>query len=489
MMSLELVGMVQIAAFAVAYWLRGMTGVLIALGACLPLSASAAIYIGWIGVPVPTMAIVLTAGFAIVIDPGRVRVITNILRPRAPVVIFTILTAYAVFSAVFFPRLLDGVTRVYTLDRSVEGVGSTVSRLPLVPLSPGGGNLTQSVYFLSSLLTLALLSAVLTGSRERSGVPLFGAAAFTFLFFGALDVFDGIGPVGTILEYVRNADYRILSEHKIFGFDRIIGASAEASTFGAVGVILFAYFAFRFTETRETVDLGLTVAILCFIVLSLSSTAYVGVVFILTLLVLSQGLAISRYLNPLAAVAVSLLALIALLAVGALWVSGFGATIEAIVDNLVFSKLETSSGLERGEWAMQSFRNFLETGGIGVGLGSSRPNGWPFAVLGQLGLLGAALWIAFLATTVFRPLPRGRSAEDARTRAIIRPARAAAIAVLFAATLSSPLVDLGYFFMTAAAIMTTARASVPDPGAAPVRSGFRSAGTSAGPPVRGGLPR
>lgn len=459
-MTPQLIGLVQVAAFLAAYAFAGMRGVLGALGASLPMSASAAVYIGSIGVPVPTMAVFLTAGFALVVDPRRERAAVGFLRPAMPVLVFALLTAFALVSAVFFPRIMEGVTHVYSLDRSAQGVGSAASRLPLVLLGPSSGNFTQSVYLLSSLLMLAVLVPLFRRSPPDALLTV-KVAAISHLLFAVLDLFYSTGLTTLVMDTVRNADYAILENHAIAGLRRVIGATAEASIFGSVGVSLFAFFLFRWSDSRSAVDGVLALALLIFAAASLSSSAILGLALVLPLWLLSRGAEIGRYLNPVAAIGLSAAALALIFGFGALWVSSLGGTVDSVIDNLVYRKLGSSSGIERSEWAMQSLRNFTETGGLGVGLGSSRPNGWPTAVLGQLGIVGAVLWLVFLAVSVFRPLPRATTAEAARIRAAVRPARAMAFAIVFTATLSSPLVDLGYLFMTAAAIAVAARLREP----------------------------
>ena len=68
------------------------------------------------------------------------------------------------------------------------------------------------------------------------------------------------------------------------------------------------------------------------------------------------------------------------------------------------NKSTWDSALERGSWNAQSLRNFIDTYGIGVGLGSTRSSSWPISVLAQLGIIGAITFgvaIATLASSLF----------------------------------------------------------------------------------------
>ncbi|HUG62853.1 MAG TPA: hypothetical protein VMP03_13470, partial [Methylomirabilota bacterium] len=346
---------------------------------------------------------------------------------------------------------------VYSLDREAAGASTLSSSLPLIELAPSSGNVTQSIYLISSLILLFTCTVVFVAAPFSETI-LLRSAATAHLTFGVIDMFSSIGAVELFFEYIRTGDYAMLIGQEITGFRRLIGAAPEASAFGGLSVGMFAYFLSAWTETRSRTNFVFAALLLAFTIMSLSSTAYVALAFTICFWVAMAGLARARIFNVGGSIMVSLVTVMLVAAAFVLINSEFYNTVESVLNNLVFDKLESQSGVERGDWARQSVQNFIDTGGLGVGLGSSRPNGWPTAVLGQLGVVGAVLWGIFLLMTILRPLPNGMSPSTKIARQSISPARAGALTVLFGASLSSPQVDPGYFFMTYVAAILAHRA-------------------------------
>lgn len=77
-----------------------------------------------------------------------------------------------------------------------------------------------------------------------------------------------------------------------------------------------------------------------------------------------------------------------------------------MIASATINKSTSESAIERGVWSARSIGNFIETYGMGVGLGSTRSSSWPISVLVQLGIVGAAgfgIAIATLAESLVRP--------------------------------------------------------------------------------------
>src|SRR5262245_33483415 len=81
------------------------------------------------------------------------------------------------------PRLFWGQTSVFGLRSDTGGI------VPLWPLEPGSGNLTQSMYFAADLVCFALVCAYAGGAsgRRRLGAAVLAAATVN-LIFAALDL-------------------------------------------------------------------------------------------------------------------------------------------------------------------------------------------------------------------------------------------------------------------------------------------------------------
>jgi hypothetical protein len=125
------------------------------------------------------------------------------------------------------------------------------------------------------------------------------------------------------------------------------------------------------------------------------------------------------------------------------------------------SKASSASAQERGYWNAMSLQSLLDTGGLGVGLGSSRASGWAIAVVSQLGVLGAVFMVS-----LFVLLLRGPSGLRARTDAeqdaldLATSVRALAAAGLVGACIGSGSADPGVPFFISLAVVTACRATL-----------------------------
>src|SRR5690606_2854494 len=98
----------------------------------------------------------LTVGVAtlrLLFDPRR-----GPIALPAPTIAFGIFAFYALFSATVLVRLFAGQFQVFSLSRTVQGARiDTAFASVLVPLSPGGSNLSQSFYILLAFAVFVAL--------------------------------------------------------------------------------------------------------------------------------------------------------------------------------------------------------------------------------------------------------------------------------------------------------------------------------------------
>src|SRR5262249_42197269 len=63
------------------------------------------------------------------------------------------------------------------------------------------------------------------------------------------------------------------------------------------------------------------------------------------------------------------------------------------LDLLVFSKTTSPSAVERGSWNMLAYENFLDSSGLGVGLGTNRTSNFLLALLSNVGVPGTIFFL------------------------------------------------------------------------------------------------
>jgi hypothetical protein len=272
------------------------------------------------------------------------------------------------------------------------------------------------------------------------------------LVFAALDLITYYTNTSEILSFIRNANYGLLNETELAGSKRIVGSFVEASSFGAATLGYFAFSGKLWLEgvhPRLTLILaGLSFGCLLF---STSSTAVVGLgVFLIVVYVHAVFNALRRRPNPqtwwfMAATPIAAPLLMVAIALNESTSIYFGG----LLDELVFNKMSTESGIERSSWNAQGLQNFVDTFGFGVGNGSMRASSFPVSVLASLGVIGALTMALFLITVFLSGLKRK---DNAIRNAYRNAAKYACLSWLIAATVSGALVDLGLPFFAFAAL-------------------------------------
>ena len=280
---------------------------------------------------------------------------------------------------------------------------SALSRCRSLPVS---GNISQTGYFLLGGFTAIALTLIFF-HRDRFDLVRKGVLLFVIAHtaMGLIDFACKLGGVGDLLEPIRTASYVMLTETSEAGFARITGAYSEASGFGGMSLACIAFVYVDWRRTGSRLSAALTVVLLVLLLLSTSSTAYVGMAVLALPLAASLGTRIGRGRldrPDLAILIVGFAGLIAFLAVLIYNERAFDA-FGQLIDTMVINKHSSSSGQERAYWNSKSLEALVDTSGFGLGFGSSRASSWPIAVLSQLGVIGA-LMMAGLLFVVLRGL-------------------------------------------------------------------------------------
>ncbi|GHE61630.1 hypothetical protein GCM10019059_21260 [Camelimonas fluminis] len=399
---------------------------------------------------------------------------------RAPMLSLTLLAlmVYSVMTAIILPRLFAGETSVF-----VPVNGAIVETV----LAPVTGNISQTAYFVLGIMTCIALGATLNNTGRlvlvSKGLIL---CALLNVTLGAIDLAAKASGVGDVLEVIRTASYAMLTDVEHAGFFRISGAHSEASAFGAA---IFISMVFCSTYSRLTGDrrVGmLAVASLALLLLSTSSSAYGCLAIYMICL---AGKALFNLLQGRVRKVDLLLvfaALVCVAAVIAIYLHNGNAfdRIQQLLDAAIFNKASSASAAERGYWNSRSLTTFLETGGLGVGMGSSRASNWLIAVLSQTGVIGAVLQ-ALLAATLLRALPPSRS-DASNLPALYEAARMTGLATLVPSLLAGGSADPGMLFFICVAVAQSARQSMQ--AQAPVAASSPARRLAAGDNVHTGSP-
>jgi len=356
-----------------------------------------------------------------------------------------------VLTAIYVPRFLAGVTGILTVDRNSIDTGGSVT-----PLHPVSGNFTQSVYAIGGVVAFFAIRALLEHpermTRFRDAMLLLAALDCSSAILNLAEFYAHFPPT---LTYVRTA-YALYDAYEgAGGLMRIHGTFSETSSFSGFTLPLFAFtFCLWQNRVRSTYSGILAALTMLFLMISTSTTAYVGIVLYasaLTFVLVYRG-----YIKgtvPRIGVLITG-AMLGIVLIGSLFVldTKVGKALTDYLDVVIFKKLESESGVERSSWNQHCWENFIDTYGLGVGLGSARGSSLLMVLLANLGALGTLCFIAFL-MSVLKGLTTTGEVEPVR-----EASRQAVLAALSSAVVSAATFDMGIVFYAAAAA-----ASVPQP--------------------------
>lgn len=421
-------------------------GVLLAL---TPLGAAAAVNLPAVGgASIGVADLATLALFTLVcLTPAGLPALLGSARPFSPGFWLVLLMAWCVVSAMFMPRVFAGETQVFSISRTANEDGIAVN-----PLRPGTGNLTQLFRMLLGICLFACM-ATLMRLRPDPGRVVAAVALATGLHFGLgwLDVLSAAAGVPQLLDPIRTANYAILSDHYFLGTKRMIGGFPEASAFGFYSLGLFGFWLAYWVQAPQTRLAPWMLALSAIALLrATSSSAYAAAVaFLITwglwmILVHLRAEAARRGLRIFATLLFA--GWCALLLIFAAY--QLADPVTDFLDRALFDKLDSQSGVERMSWNAQAWQNFLETRGMGAGLGSVRASNWLIAALGSLGVVGTALFLAFLGATARVPAPD----NPAGMHATIGGLKAGCLAMLLSAMLTHATPDLGLVFFALAGL-------------------------------------
>ena len=451
-MTLELIGAICLLAGLLILWKGPKLGFYLFCPTTL-LGAAAAIKLPAVGGASIQPAHLLLAFLALAVlfrTKLRQAALQSLVFPNAGFW-FMLFVVYGCISAFFLPRIFADLTYVFSLARYGEEVG-----IQVLPLAPRASNITQAAYLVGDLVCFAVVAAYARTGGATIIARSIVLTAVLCLVFAAADVVTYATNTQELLSFVRNANYRMLHDGEVVGLKRIVGSFSEAGAYSYAALGLYAFTLALWLESYPLRHLGVICGLLLTILLSTSSTAYASV-FVFSLMVLlncllrsARGTATSRQVTYIGLAFVVLpLVLMATMLLPGVW-----NIITSLFDATIVNKLASQSGLERMRWNGQALVAFLDTGGMGAGLGSVRASSFIVALAASVGVPGVLLFGAFLVRLSRMPpmQPGSRSMEAM----VMRAGGVACLAQFIAASISAAGADLGLFFSIGAGL-----ASVP----------------------------
>lgn len=337
---------------------------------------------------------------------GPARVLGLALAPQRLMLLFLFWLVAAVTTA-FMPRLFENAVMVVP----IRGILSETA-----PLRPTAQNLSQFAYLTISVFGVFAFAQILQSATTRQhalkAMCLGGAVTAAT---GFLDYASQFVPLTPVLAPFRTASYALAIDVEVLGAKRVVGLMPEASAFGGLclafmGAVYF-YRRAIFDETIRNVWAPITLGLLAVCAwLSTSSGTYVGLFLLAVVAAIEWGLrahvngrTYSIYRQGLG----SELSVVVTLVVGVaamliIWPQVLDP-VYSLIDRMVLQKSSSDSYAERGMWRTIAMASLFETYGFGVGLGGTRASSSMVAVFSGAGIIGGALYYAFVLQNLLRP--------------------------------------------------------------------------------------
>lgn len=358
---------------------------------CTLFGGSAALVVPILGsstIPPAQCALVFMLARLMLPGSGRSEAVKAALRNN---IFLGLYAAYGLAIAFIGPRLFAGHVDVAPLR-----FDNPKFLLQTTPLAPTPQNITASVYIVGTFLFGVAAHAA---SREpdawRKIVNTAVLLAAVHVFFGVSGALLGSTPYADFIALIRNANYAQLNQE--FGsLSRISGIFPETSSYSTYG---FAWFVFLFECWYRNISpwrTGLAAAAVAMTLLfTTSSTAYFSIagyaaIFTLRHLFAQQGVPYRKVVILICTLIFGLSAICIVMLTAPQFADEFSDMVELVT----VGKQNSESGIQRAFFARTGLTAFIESYGIGIGPGSFRSSSFLAAMIGSVGLLGAAFFVA-----------------------------------------------------------------------------------------------
>lgn len=350
----------------------------------------------------------------------------------------------AIITTLFMPRYFAWQVEIVPM-RALSGQPDL--------LQPTTQNVSQLIYLGISVAAVFAFARLLqsSGMREHALKAICLGSAIAVIT-GSLDLATRWFPIGPVLEPFRTATYALLTDVEVLDTKRVVGLTPEASSYGAlcIGFLSSLYFfrrAMPKSKLRDVFVPALMALLALFVWLSTSSSAYLGLAVLAALMGLdwlARAAVSNRNLLWRRDLIIEFWAAFGMVAFALLVVIAEPSLLDPItnmIDEVVFQKAHSQSFEERSMWTAISFQAFIDTYGLGVGMGGTRASNAVVAVLSNVGVLGAILYYGFVVQSMMRRSDPG----DSDGSAMMSAARWALIPSFFIALTAETTANFGLF--------------------------------------------
>lgn len=414
----------------------------------MPFGAAATMNISGMGSVSLTDFCVLALWISILWRPTGLSHILWTLKPGQPGFALTMLILFATITGIFLPRVLAGTTEVYVLT-----TGGNTAASVLIPLQPVGSNINQLVRMIIAASTFVLLATIF---RKFGRVDLvlraIIIASTLHIMLAITDVTSHAFGFPELLGYIRTSSAMMLDNQIILGVKRMTAGFPEPSSFSYYTIGLYAFWlTYWFKAEESKMAAFMVIAMALMLIRSTSTAAFVCLVVFTALFFAFQFAEAARRRK--AALIYLVFGFVTPTIVGLFTLAySFIPELQNMLDQILFSKASSRSGIERMEWNTQALVNFYDTFGLGAGIGSVRSSSWLTSTLGSMGIIGCGLYLWFIMSALTaRSGPEHRSSQTTQVATALQ-CGAAAIFLQSLITKPFPNLEVPFFAMAGIAV-------------------------------------
>jgi hypothetical protein len=370
------------------------------------------------------------------------------------------LVAWGVASAFLLPHLFAGI-HVDTPRLGMDPVSTTPLEWSMSNAAQAGYLILNSVFVIyvmwrsnDSYYIDQLASSFVCAGAIASAVGGYQLAAHLLGFRFPAEMFNS------------NAGWQQLVSQKVAGAWRVSATFNEPSSAGIFFAAWTTYLLFLTMDRRSATGL-LWVLFWCGIVmliLTTSTTGYITAFILIALLIFKElgTLAIKGHINE--KLLLTFAAIATALGAATLFIPDF----HQLLSDILWYKSQSHSGQERHSTILVALDVAMQSGGLGVGLGSNRPSGMLFYILSNIGIPGSILIVSLISATR-RAVVRTMRAPDTsdRIRAYTRSAAWALAMYCVAMCISGADISSPHLWILWSLVVGYARYAVEGPRALP----------------------
>ncbi|MDP9954610.1 hypothetical protein J2X97_000247 [Epilithonimonas hungarica] len=290
-----------------------------------------------------------------------------------------------IVSAGFYPEIFRGI-EVYPgnlgIDENVEFGGAH--------LSYSSSNMIQSIFLAVHVITFYMIYLKADVIDTQFIWKSIIITVCTFIFLGFLQYLHLLNPsVPYPSSFIFNNE--VFENKDSFSVDGQLGITRMAATFtepSIAGAFIAASF-WAFFPQKGLKFRCITLLLFICLIFNLSSTGMVTFL---------AGAIVYTFIFKR-----KILIWVALSICIVYYVIISVPSLNFILNGILLDKLNTGSGINRSSADLFSWNLFLDTYGLGVGLGSHRTSSFLFNTLSNIGFLGSLLWVIFI-SRLLKPL-------------------------------------------------------------------------------------